>query len=133
VTNLKEMNMPVRTAVLAVIFAFLASTGLGQSSKKETTIYGEVIDISSYVANTMKPDTPDRKALAEASAKGGNPLGILERGTAKIYVVTMKQANTGANETLLPYLGLRIFATGRVYKRGGIQLFVLSDIGKSVK
>jgi len=120
---------------IAIVFStiFLVSLSLGQSSKKDATIYGEVIDISSYVANGMKPDTPDRKALAEASAKGGNPLGILEKGTGKVYVVTMNQANTSANSTLLPYLGLRIFATGKVYKRGGVLLFLLIDIGKSVK
>ena len=122
-----------RILASAVLIIAGLSFLFAQSSKKDVTIYGEVIDISTYVASGMKPDTPDRKAVAEANARAGNPLGVLERGTAKVYVVTMKQANTSANETLLPYLGLRIFATGRVYKKGGIQLFVLNDIGKSVK
>ena len=125
----------MQTRAIATFFSvlFILSLSFGQGSKKETTIYGEVIDISSFVTNGMKPDTPDRKALAEASAKGGNPLGILEKGTGKVYVVTMNQANTSSNSTLLPYLGLKIFATGRVYKRAGMQLFLLNDIGKSVK
>ena len=122
-----------RIVFLVILAISAVSFSPGQSSKKESTILGEVIDISAYVSNGMKADTPDRKALAESSAKAGNPLGILERGTGKVYIVTMNQANTSANSTLLPYLGLRIFATGRVYKRGGVQLFLLNDIGKSVK
>ena len=125
----------MRNRYIPVLFAaFLTvTTTFGQSSKNQVTMYGEVIDIVSYVANGMKPDNADRKAVAEASAKAGNPLGILERGTNKVYVVTMNQPNTSAISTLQPYFGLRIFALGKVYKRGGIQLFMLSDIGKSVK
>jgi hypothetical protein len=104
-----------------------------QTGKKEVTIYGEVVDIASYVAYGMKPNNPDRRAVAEASAKGGNPLGIVERGTGKIYMVTMSQGNSSANDKLKDYFGLRVFAKGKLYKRGGVLLFMLNDIGKSVK
>jgi hypothetical protein len=125
--------MIARTLSLLLVLSLAVSTAFTQSSKKQTTIYGEVVDLVNYVANGMKPDTPDRKAAAEASARGGNPLAILERGTGRLYVVTMSQSNTGPNETLLPYLGLRIFAVGKAYRKGELRLFILSDIGKSVK
>ena len=122
-----------RALALLTLSVFVASVAFSQTSKKQTTIYGEVVDVVNYVANGMKPDNPDRKALAESSAKAGNPLGILEKGTKKIYVVAMNLQGTSAVETLTPYFGLKIFATGKVYKKGGIMLFMLSDIGKSVK
>ncbi len=124
----------MRSALLGlVMLAVPLSIAVGQSTKKQTTIYGEVVDIVSYVTNGMKPDNPDRKALAEASAKAGNPLGILERNTGKIYVVVLDQQGVSAAPKLVPFFGLKIFAVGRTFKKGGVQLFVLSDIGKSVK
>jgi len=122
-----------RLCAVLTLCLFVVSAAFSQSPKKETTIYGEVIDVVSYVTNSMKPDNPDRKALSESSAKAGNPLGILERGTGKIYMVAMNQQGASAVQTLAPYFGLKIFAVGRVYKKGGVQLFMLNDIGKSVK
>jgi hypothetical protein len=118
---------------VALCCAIFAAAAVAQTPKNQTTIYGEVVDLVNFIANNMKADTPDRKALAESNAKGGNPLGILERGTGRLYVVTLTQGGTGANATLTPYLGLKIFAQGRVLQKGGVRLFVLSDIGKSVK
>src|SRR5512140_3227488 len=101
-----------RVFPLFLILVLGASLTFAQSQKKQTTIYGEVIDVVNYVANGMKPDTPDRKALAEASAKAGYPLGILEKGTGKIYIVAMQQRDISAVQTLAPYFGLKIFAVG---------------------
>ncbi len=123
----------VRACSLVLIILLAFSVSFAQTQKKATTIYGEVIDVINYVANGMKPDNPDRKALAEANAKAGYPLGILEKGTGKIYIVAMQQRDVSAVQTLVPYFGLKIFAVGKVYKKGGLMLFVLSDIGKSVK
>jgi hypothetical protein len=122
-----------RTLAFVIVSVFAVSLTFGQASRKETTIYGEVVDIVNYVANNMKPDNPDRKALAESSAKAGNPLGILEKGTGKIYVVAISQQGASAVEKLVPFFGLKIFAVGRSYKKGGVALFMLNDIGKSVK
>jgi len=122
-----------RALALLTLSVFAVSVAFSQTSKKQTTIIGEVVDVVNYVVNGMKPNNADRKALVEASAKAGSPLGILERKTGKIYVVAMGQQGASALETLTPYFGLKIFATGKVYKKGGIMLFMLSDIGKSVK
>lgn len=104
-----------------------------QTAKKEVTVYGEVIDIANYVRFGTKPDNPDRIAIAETSVKNGNPLGILERDTKKIYLVTSSQANISANDRLKQFFGQRIFAKGIVYRRGGVSLFIMNDVGKSVK
>ena len=118
--------------VLSTCVLFVVTT-FGQVTKKESTIIGEVVDIKSYVAFGMKADNADRKAVAEASMKGGNPLGILEKSTGKIYVVVMAQQSENANQKLKDYLGVRVYAKGIVHKKGSIQLLVLSDIGKTIK
>lgn len=120
---------------LAVALCILvcASLSFGQTKTKLTTVQGVIVDIGSYIQYGMKPDTEDRKGVAEASAKAGNPLGILEKKTGRLYVVIMNDKNTNTNTTLLPYLGINIFAKGKVFKRGSMYMFMLSDIGKSAK
>lgn len=123
----------IRHFVVLCICVLFVVTSFGQVTKKESTIIGEVVDIKSYVAYGMKADNPDRKAAAEASMMGGNPLGILEKSTAKVYLVVMAQQGENANQKLKDYLGVRVYAKGKVYKRGSIQLLILSDIGKTIK
>ncbi len=124
----------IRSVVtLTMAMLVVGSTVFGQATKKQSTIIGDVVDIKSYIVSGMKADNPDRKAVAEASMKSGNPLGVLEKKTGKIYIVVMGQQGSNANETLKDYLGLHVFVKGVVYKKAGMQLIVLSDIGKSVK
>lgn len=122
-----------KTLFLLIFFALWAVNADAQTAKKEVTVYGEVIDIANYVRFGTKPDNPDRIAIAETSIKNGNPLGILERDTKKIYLVTSSQANTSANDRLKQFFGQKIFAKGIVYRRGGVSLFIMNDVGKSVK
>lgn len=118
--------------VLITCSVVVTATVFGQTTKKESTVIGDVIDIKSYVAYGMKADTPDRKNMAESSMNAGNPLGILEKSSGKIYIVVMPQ-NENANAKLKDYLGLHVYVKGVVYKKAGIQLITMSDIGKSIK
>jgi hypothetical protein len=104
-----------------------------QTGKKEVTILGEVVDVVSYVSSGMKPNSPDRRAVAEANAKAGYPIGILERGTGRIYLVKLQSPTENPAGKLFDYAGVKIFAKGAVTVRGGILLMTLSDIGKSAK
>ena len=123
--------MVARTLSLFLLLALTAGTAPAQTG--ETTIKGEVVDLVSYMTNGMKADSPEGVEIATASAASGNPLGILEDGTGKLYVVTMKQANTGANATLLPWLGMKITAKGKVYTKGSTRVLVLTTVGKGLK
>ncbi len=125
--------MKSRSALWIVSILVIASNVFGQTTKKESTIIGEVVDIKSYIAFGMKADNADRKAAAEASMNAGNPLGILEKGTGKIYIVVIAQQTENANGKLKDYLGVRVYAKGLVYRRGASQLLILNDIGKTIK
>jgi hypothetical protein len=122
-----------RSVVLIACLLIVAVNVFGQTTKKESTIIGEVVDIKSYVAFSMKADNPDRKGMAEVSIAAGNPLGILEKSTGKIYIVVMAEQHENANAKLKDYLGLHVYVKGIVHKKAGIQLIVMSDIGKSIK
>jgi len=103
------------------------------STQKNVTVTGEVIDIVHYAASGARADTPSGREVIESGATRGNPLGILELSTGDVYLVTMKQANTSASATLLPFIGMKITAKGDVYRKGGQQLMVLSVVGKSIR
>jgi outer membrane biosynthesis protein TonB len=100
--------------------------------EKGVTIVGEVIDLVSYATSGILGSTPAGKEIITASAQGGNPLGILEKSTGEVYIVTMRQANTSANAALLPFVGMPIAAKGDVYRKGGQRLLVMNTVGKSI-
>jgi len=122
---------------MRTIFIVIVSAGIltltGSAQTKNATIIGEVIDVVSYMTSGAKADSPEGLEILKASANGGNPLGILEAKTGKIYLVTMKQANTSAKETLLQYVGQKVAAKGNVYKKGGSSVLVMTVIGKSIR
>lgn len=111
----------------------LKETPSKPSTQKGVTIVGEVIDLVSYATSGTRANTPAGKEIVLASAGGGNPLGLLEQKTGDVYVVTMKQANTSANQTLLPWVGMEVMAKGDVYRKGGQQLLVMTVIGKKAQ
>ena len=125
--------MMKHSVVLIACFLIVAVTAFGQTTKKESTIIGDVIDVKSFVAYGMKADNPDRKAAAQASVQAGNPLGVLEKGTGKIYLVVGASQSENANLKLMDYLGLRVYVKGVVHRKNAIQLIVMSDVGKSIK
>ncbi|MFN0159474.1 MAG: hypothetical protein ACKVRP_15540 [Bacteroidota bacterium] len=103
------------------------------SVEKNATIVGEVIDVVSYATSGVQGNSPTGKEIIETGARGGNPLGVLEKGTGEVYIVTMKQANTPANTALLPFVGMNIAVKGDIYRKGGQQLLVMTTVGKSIK
>ena len=117
-------------SLLFIVWAVL-QTAAAQTG--EVTISGEIVDLVSYMASGVKADSPGNMEIVQASAKGGNPLGVLEDGSGRLYVVTMKQANTGPNQSLLPWVGSRIVAKGKVYSKGSTSVLVLTTIGKAAK
>ena len=116
--------------LIIVLLCFcLAATA---TAADDVTVKGEVVDLVSYMVSGTRANSPQGIEIVKASAEGGNPLGILEDGTGRLYVVTMKQANTAANATLSPYIGSRITAKGQLYTKGGTRVLILTTIGKSM-
>jgi len=117
----------------AVVIALVMSSMVGLAQQKNVTVIGQVVDVVAYLTSGTTATTPQGKEITLASANGGNPLGILNEKSGKVYIVTMKQANTGSTETLLPWVGMKIQAKGDVYKKGGCEVMVLNVIGKAAQ
>lgn len=105
----------------------------GRVFAEEKTIKGEVIDVSCYVAEGAKGDA--HKECAIACIKAGQPAGILEEGTGKVYVAAKEEdhmKNPGIE--LLPYAAKMVEVKGSVNERGGvatIDVKEIKEIGKA--
>lgn len=93
------------------------------------TIHGELVDLVGYLSSGKSTDP---EALRN-SARAGNPIGFLDAKTGKIYVVGDRSINESAVNSLMPFIGIRVFLTGKVYSQNGVNVIIMSDIGKSMK
>jgi hypothetical protein len=116
--------------VIAICAALFVSTTNSQAQAQKTvTLHGELVDIIAFVSSGAKQDAD----AVKQSAKAGNPMGLYDPKSKKLYVIGLPQVNKGATESLLPYVGLRVFIKGKAYNRSGLNVILMSDIGKSIK
>jgi hypothetical protein len=95
---------------------------------KETTVRGEVVDISCYLAHGEKGMGMDHKACGEACAKNGSPLGILTKD-GKLYVsVLPDDHSTGPNAKLIDHVADQVTATGIVRSKGGVNGLMITKV-----
>ena len=99
-----------------------------ESKGTETTVNGEVVDVSCYLAHGMKGMGADHKACGEACAKNGSPLGILTKD-GKLYVsVLPDDHSTGPNAKLLDHVAQSVKATGIVRSKGGVNGIMITKV-----
>jgi len=92
------------------------------------TIVGRVVDVSCYVANNN--DWED-KTCAINSLKVGQPAGILEESTGKLYIIAKTQGtNTNLAAELLPYAAEKVRVKGILNTRGGVKTIDIMEIEK---
>ena len=112
-----------KTAILVLLFLFL---GINSAFSQEVkTIKGEVIDASCYVIEGARGQ--EHKDCAIACINAGEPAGILDEQTGKIYIVVTDD-HSGPAAKILPYVAKTVEAKGKVYERGGVSAIVIEDI-----
>ncbi len=95
---------------------------------KETTVNGEVVEVSCYLAHGDKGKGDDHKSCAEACAKNGSPLGILTK-EGKLYVsVLPDDHSTGPNAKLMDHIAHQVKATGIVRTKGGVNGIMITNV-----
>ena len=95
---------------------------------KETTLSGEVVDVSCYLAHGKKGMGEDHKSCAEACAKNGSPLGILTKD-GKLYVSVMPDDHSaGPNAKLIDHVAHQVKATGILRSKGGVNGIMITNV-----
>ena len=121
---------------LVVLFTtgMMASSFSQEKSKKEmqeATITGEIIDVKCYLTGMMGGKGDEHKQCAIDCVKGGLPIGILDDKTEKVYTVVPKKGMEGANTALMPFLAQKVKLTGTFVEKGGMKLFVYTNVEES--
>jgi|GEM_PF-964428 len=106
----------ILTVLMVPFFAF----------SEEKTIIGEVIDVSCYAAAGAKG--MEHKACAIECLKVGEPAGILEESTGKIYLVITEDHKTRPQDKVLPYVAQTVEVKGNVSERSGVSVIDIKEI-----
>lgn len=118
--------------VLGLILVFLIFTFDGLAQKK-ATLYGEIVELTTFVKDGIKPNNPAGKEITTENLNKGGTFALLEKGTGKIVLLTSSVPEYKLTEQLTPYLGITVFVKGNLYKKGGVRLLDVQDIGKYLK
>ena len=118
--------------VLFALFVVLSLTSVaGQKSEKkgkETTITGEVVDVSCYLAHGSKGMGEGHSSCAEACAKAGGPLGIVTKN-GKLYVSVLPDDHlAGPNAKLVDHVSHNVEATGILRSQGGVNGIMITKV-----
>lgn len=125
----KGLNL-LLMALWLVIFgsSLVLSADESKTSAKEITITGQVIDPACYIKEGRSG--PDHKKCAQACAKAGQSLAILEEKTGKIYVSIGAEMMDDPNAKIFDLAEEKVKVTGTIYDKGGVSAIVISKAEK---
>ena len=121
---MKFRNAIIRLTLLCLLL--VAVLVFGKDNGKPVTVKGYVLD--SACAFTKGLSKPISKNCAEACAKAGSPLVILEDDGTIYWPIAETTPSSGQNEKLLPYAGQKVTASGKVFQRGGSSAMVIDKL-----
>ena len=109
-----------------LLSAFFASTASAQEvAAKETSLTGEVLDLSCYMKSGAKG--PEHKSCATGCLKNGNPVGLLA-SDGKVYLVVEDHKNADPYKQLITHPAEQVKLTGTLQTRNGMPGLVLSKM-----
>jgi hypothetical protein len=114
-----------------LVLVFVAT--LSPAQQKISTVHGELVEVTSFVKEGIKPTSPAGKEIAKANLGKGGALAILDKGTNKLYLIAALPSDTTYLPRIIGYLGGNVYVKGPIMTRSGIRLITVEDIGKSLK
>jgi len=110
--------------LLAVIF-IAAGAHAQQSTPAPSTISGEVVDMSCYMAHGAHGN--EHKDCAATCINGGSPMGILTSDN-KLYLVVENHKKAEAYTEAKKHAGEMVTVTGTVSERNGMSAISADDV-----
>jgi hypothetical protein len=124
------MNRTIVMVLLCALFT-VGHTSLSQS--KKSVVHGEIVELTSYVKEGIKPTSVAGREIALANIGNGGAFAMLEKGTNKLYIIAAGPNDTTYLARVKGYLGTKAFVGGPVATRSGIRVITVEEIGKSLK
>jgi type 1 fimbria pilin len=122
----KGLTLCAFAMLFAGMTAFAAAKPAAKPAPKPAKVTGEVIDSACYIKSGAKG--AGHIGCAQACAKAGIPLALLEDGSNKVVWLASKEDATTPNEQLMPYAGKKVTVTGTWAERGGAKLLVVDSV-----
>ncbi|MBP1686532.1 MAG: hypothetical protein H6Q33_2675 [Deltaproteobacteria bacterium] len=104
------------------VFLAIAIVGIARAE----TVTGEVVDTFCYAAMGAKGATHRQCGLD--CAKKGAPVGLLENGTNKLYVLLPAKDKTAVPEAAINKMGEQVSITGKMYSNGGSTFLTVESV-----
>jgi hypothetical protein len=105
--------------------ALLAAVTAG-AAEQASSVTGEVVDTFCYA--TMGAKGAGHKQCALDCAKKGIPVGLLETGTEKLYVLLPSKDKTALPESVTSRMAETVTITGRVQSKGGSNFLTVESV-----
>lgn len=114
--------------ILGVLVSLLVVGGAIQAyaTGETVTVKGEIIDTYCYAL--MGAKGPSHRECAIECAKKGIPVGILQEGTNKVYVLLPNKDKTSLPPAVIDNMAKVVTVTGKVYTSGGSQFLTVESI-----
>jgi len=120
--------MAMQRIVLVSFVMFLAIASLSATvyAAESVTVKGEVID--TYCYSTVGARGEGHRQCALECAKKGIPVGLLEDGTNKVYVLLPSKNASPLPQAVIDNMARKVTITGKVIESGGSRFLTVESV-----
>ncbi len=111
--------------ILTGLFAVLVMLSSALAAES-VTMTGEVVD--TYCYGLMGAKGESHRPCGISCAKAGIPMGLLQDGTNKLYVLLPNKDNSPLPPEVMDKMGRKATITGKIYSTGGSQFLTVESI-----
>jgi hypothetical protein len=97
-----------------------------KGGQKDVSVTGEVVDTFCYSA--MGARGSGHKQCGLDCAKKGIPVGLVEKGTDKLYVLLPNKDKEPVPQTAVDKMGETVTVTGHTYAKGGSNFLTVESV-----
>lgn len=108
-------------AVLAVGIA-----GVGMAADAQKSVTGNLEDTFCY--NAVGAKGPGHAQCALKCARKGIPVGLVEKGTEKMYILLPPKNEKGMPDDVMKNMEKEVTVTGKSYSKGGVEFLTVQSV-----
>ncbi|HLK09984.1 MAG TPA: hypothetical protein VKW76_01245 [Candidatus Binatia bacterium] len=97
-----------------------------KGGQKDVSVTGEVVDTFCYTA--MGARGASHRQCGLDCARKGIPVGLVEKGTDKLYVLLPNKDKTALPEDVVNKMGEQATVTGHAYTKGGTSFLAVESV-----
>jgi hypothetical protein len=100
--------------------------GRGRAADAEKTVTGSLEDTFCY--NVVGAKGAGHAQCALKCAQKGIPVGLVEKGTEKMYILLPPKNEEGLPEDVLKNMEKEVTVTGKSYSKGGVEFLTVESV-----